>query len=265
MRFKEFSTSYNNYKLKECCKLITKGTTPHEFTSSGINFVKIDSINGVLLDNKKFSFISEKTHIGELKRSILKENDILLAIAGATVGKHCIVQKNDLPANTNQALSIIRTNDKLLPKYLLSIFDTSFIPDYIRMVCASSAQPNLNLEQVGNMNLFIPTIQEQIRIVKFMDLINNQIDTQSKIIEDLELFKKGIWNYIYLTKSSDWKCVKLSDILCERKDFALKEDEFIHATLSKDGIFAKTDRYDRDFLVTNDEKEYKITRLNDIC
>ena len=77
MRFKEFSTSYNNYKLKECCKLITKGTTPHEFTSSGINFVKIDSINGVLLDNKKFSFISEKTHIGELKRSILKENDIL--------------------------------------------------------------------------------------------------------------------------------------------------------------------------------------------
>ena len=71
--------------------------------------------------------------------------------------------------------------------------------------------------------------------------------------------------YIFLTKTSDWKCVKLSEILCERKDFALKGDKFIHATLSKDGIFAKTDRYDRDFLVTNDEKEYKITRLNDIC
>ena len=114
-------------------------------------------------------------------------------------------------------------------------------------------------------NLYLPNAIEQEKIGVFLTLIDQRIDTQSKIIEDLELFKKGIWNYIYLTKSSDWKCVKLSDILCERKDFALKGDEFIHATLSKDGIFAKTDRYDRDFLVTNDEKEYKITRLNDIC
>ena len=114
-------------------------------------------------------------------------------------------------------------------------------------------------------NLYLPNAIEEEKIGVFLTLIDQRIDTQNKIIEDLELFKKGIWNYIYLTKSSDWKCVKLSDILCERKDFALKGDEFIHATLSKDGIFAKTDRYDRDFLVTNDEKEYKITRLNDIC
>ena len=114
-------------------------------------------------------------------------------------------------------------------------------------------------------NLYIPNAIEQQKIATFLSLIDKRIDTQSKIIEDLELFKKGIWNYIYLIKSNDWECVKLSNVLCERKDFALKGDEFIHATLSKDGIFAKTNRYDRDFLVTNNEKQYKITRLNDIC
>ena len=129
----------------------------------------------------------------------------------------------------------------------------------------ASSVPSLSSSTIENIKIFISNTNEQKKIADFLSLIDQRINTQSKIIEDLELFKKGIWNYIYLTKSSDWKCVKLSDILCERKDFALKEDGFIHATLSKDGIFAKTDRYDRDFLVTNDEKEYKITRLNDIC
>ena len=129
----------------------------------------------------------------------------------------------------------------------------------------ASGVPSLSSSTIENIKIFIPNTDEQKRIADFLSLIDQRIDTQSKIIEDLELLKKGIWNYIYLTKSSDWKCVKLLDILCERKDFALKGDKFIHVTLSKDGIFAKTDRYDRDFLVTNDEKEYKITRLNDIC
>ena len=106
---------------------------------------------------------------------------------------------------------------------------------------------------------------EQSKISTFIDLLDQRIETQSKIIEDFETLKKGIWNHIYLTKSQDWECVKLSNILKERKDFALKNDEYVHATLSKEGIFAKTERYDRDFLVTSEEKEYKITHLNDIC
>lgn len=57
----------------------------------------------------------------------------------------------------------------------------------------------------------------------------------------------------------------LNDILFERKEYSQKDDGFEHVTLSKDGILSKSERYNRDFLVKDEEKEYKITKLNDIC
>lgn len=62
-----------------------------------------------------------------------------------------------------------------------------------------------------------------------------------------------------------WKVLELSSILKERNEFAEKDGSFEHATLSKDGIFGKTARYDRDFLVSTENKKYKVTHINDLC
>ena len=51
----------------------------------------------------------------------------------------------------------------------------------------------------------------------------------------------------------------------ERNEFAEKDGSFEHTTLSKDGIFGKTARYDRDFLVSTENKKYKVTHINDLC
>ena len=65
--------------------------------------------------------------------------------------------------------------------------------------------------------------------------------------------------------SSNWRKVKLSNILKEYSELHVKDNSIIHATLSKEGIYPKTDRYDRDFLVKDEEKKYKVSHLNDIC
>jgi len=57
----------------------------------------------------------------------------------------------------------------------------------------------------------------------------------------------------------------LKDILLERKEYSEKGKEYKHVTLSKEGIVDKTERYNRDFLVKDENKKYKITHLNDIC
>ena len=51
----------------------------------------------------------------------------------------------------------------------------------------------------------------------------------------------------------------------ERKSYAEKDGTYPHATLSKEGIYGKTERYDRDFLVSTENKEYKITLKDDLC
>lgn len=114
--------SFKLTPLSELCKLITKGTTPttlgKNFTNSGINFIKVESIlENHSFNREKFSYINKTTNF-ILKRSILHSGDILFTIAG-TLGRFALVDDSILPANTNQAVAIIRVNkDKILPEYL---------------------------------------------------------------------------------------------------------------------------------------------------
>ena len=62
-----------------------------------------------------------------------------------------------------------------------------------------------------------------------------------------------------------WKETALSSVLTERNEYAEKDGTYEHATLSKDGIYGKTARYDRDFLVSTENKKYKVTHLGDLC
>ena len=78
---------------------------------------------------------------------------------------------------------------------------------------------------------------------------------------------KGICNNYFEKLSVQEKAnlIRLSDVLKERNEYSSKDGKFIHGTLSKDGIFPKTGRWDRDFLVKQEDKKYKVTHLDDIC
>src|ERR1035437_159782 len=105
-------TDWKEYNLGELTTVVTKGTTPTGslFTNEGINYIKSEAIgyNGKI-NNSTFAFISRETH-QKLKRSQLQKDDILFSMAGIYLGKSAIVTEDLLPANTNQALAIIRLN-----------------------------------------------------------------------------------------------------------------------------------------------------------
>lgn len=68
-----------------------------------------------------------------------------------------------------------------------------------------------------------------------------------------------------ISSSGKWSKYQLSSILKERRAYCEKNGDYIHATLAKDGVYEKTERYDRDYLVSSDDKKYKITHKWDIC
>lgn len=136
-------------KLVDISELITKGTTPttmgYEFIDEGINFLKIECFkeDGTFLRDK-VAHISEECN-EKLKRSQLKSGDILFSIAGA-IGRVAIVDKNMLPANTNQALAIIRICDEEV-----------FLP-YIKLVLTSQVvkkQFEKKKQGVAQLNLYL--------------------------------------------------------------------------------------------------------------
>lgn len=105
---------------------------------------------------------------------------------------------------------------------------------------------------------------EQQQIIDMLLKWDKVIELQEKLIEKLELQKKALMQKL-LKPKEEWKPVPLKKILKERKTYSTKGQEYIHVTLSKQGICDKTDQYERDFLVTSENKGYKITKLNDLC
>src|SRR5437762_5553969 len=104
---------WKQVKLGEICQRITKGTTPTtvggRFTDIGINFIKVESITGDgRIDQQNVAHIDDTTN-ALLERSILQRDDILFTIAG-TIGRVARVDEKVLPANTNQAVAIVRPN-----------------------------------------------------------------------------------------------------------------------------------------------------------
>ena len=155
--------------LRDFCITITKGTTPttygFSFENSGIKFIRSENITESRVITPPSLYISADTN-EKLKRSILQEKDIIMSIAGAYLGKLALITKFDLPANTNQAVAIIRTNkDKLNPVYLYYYLSSYKIQNYIYNVNAQSAQPNINLQQIGNIEISLPSLQYQQHIV----------------------------------------------------------------------------------------------------
>lgn len=223
MRFPGFTEEWEVTKLGELSELITKGTTPKKFISEGIKFIKIECFDGDKINMQKCLFIDEYVHKKELKRSILKENDLLFAIAGATIGKVNIVTEEILPANTNQALAIIRLKKNENSKFIYQILKSNIIQKYIKDNISVGAQPNLNLEQMNSFSFYNPLFSEQEKIATFLSLIDDRIQTQNKIIEQLKTLILCFRNQIFSQKIrfknengtdfSEWNEVKIGEIL----------------------------------------------------
>lgn len=209
-------------KLEDITLVITKGTTPttygYDFVEEGVNFIKIESINdvnGTLVENT-FSKITEECH-KKLARSILQDEDILFAIAGATVGKCALVNKENLPANTNQALAIIRIDNNVNRRFIFHQLRSQIIQDKITNLKTNTAQPNLNLNQIGNFQVVVPPLKEQQKIAEILSTVDAQIDDTDKLIEKTKELKKGLMQRL-LTKGighTEFKMTEIGDIPVE--------------------------------------------------
>ena len=122
-------------------------------------------------------------------------------------------------------------------------------------------------EKIKNINIELPTINEQEKVSKLLELLNRKIELQQRKIEALKIYKKGLSQKLFksIKFDKDSKKIKISNFLKERKIYSEKGLEYPHVTLSKYGIYDKTSRYNRDFLVMSEDKKYKITYLNDLC
>ena len=146
--------------LGELCTTVTKGTTPttlkKQFVQQGINFVKAESIlDDHSIDFGKLAYIDDDTN-ALLSRSVIQASDIIFTIAG-TLGRFAFVSEDLLPANTNQAVAIIRADtSKINPVTLYSLFVGGLHSDFYTKNIQQAVQANLSLMVIKALPVCLP-------------------------------------------------------------------------------------------------------------
>lgn len=125
---------------------------------------------------------------------LLKDGDILFARTGATVGKSYVV--NNLKEKAIYASYLIRvqTNHYVLPAFVKYFFESGFYWEQVLGNSVGIGQPNVNGTILSNLELPIPPIMEQKRIVK-------ELGEWLSIIDKIEESKGRIQKVISLAKS----------------------------------------------------------------
>ncbi len=164
----EAKEEWEEVTIGDLCAIVTKGTTPKSFTTLGVNFIKAESLsgNGAFIKNK-FAYISEEVHFNSLKRSVLQKGDLLFSIAG-TIGRVAIVTEDILPANTNQALAILRPREINYSNFIYCILKSSLFQGMVDSKVVHAVQPNLSLGEISNSSLRLP---KKLVLNQFVDLI----------------------------------------------------------------------------------------------
>ena len=221
-------------QLSEIAEFITKGTTPttlgYEFQEEGVNFLKIECFdeNGDFVESKA-THISNECH-ERLKRSQLKSGDILFSIAGV-IGRVASVTEDMLPANTNQALAIIRISDEqvYLP-YVKLILTSPIVIEQFGKKKQGVAQLNLSLKDISEFSIPLPSKKEQIELAELFTKIINVISKRKEELKALDDIIKARFVEMFgdpITNPKEWKMVELGKLTTIGSSKRIFEKEYV--------------------------------------
>ena len=200
MRFPEFCGEWEKHTIGELAIKVGSGVTPKGgetvYKKEGHPFVRSQNVGlGVLL-LEDIAYIDDTTHIRQ-KNTELQIDDVLLNITGASIGRSAVVNEQIAGGNVNQHVCIIRTKDNLVSPFLCNFLLSNYGQKQIDSFQAGGNRQGLNFEQIKSIKIGIPCLKEQSKIAKTLQLLDERIATQNKIIEKLESLIKGLNNSLY--------------------------------------------------------------------
>lgn len=102
---------------------------------------------------------------------LLKQDDIILARTGATVGANKHI-KQDISSVYNNGLIRLKIKDKFVPYYIYLVMQTDSFGNYIQGVsCGTSAQPNLQIRDLLKYDFKVHSVEDQQHIVDIREKI----------------------------------------------------------------------------------------------
>ena len=209
-------------KMIDVCEKIGSGATPRggkeSYCNEGISLVRSQNI----LD---FTFSSDGlAHINDIQAQKLsnvevQEDDVLLNITGDSVARACMMDPSFLPARVNQHVAIVRgKSDKVVSSFIL--YFLQWQKDYLLQLASAGATRNaLTKGMIEQLEINLPSLSGQKKIVAILDSIQHKIQLNQKINDNLQqqaetLFKAWFIDFAPFdgVKPDNWEAYTLGEV-----------------------------------------------------
>lgn len=185
---KAFEGEFEEVKLKEITTKIGSGSTPKggnsNYKTSGIPLIRSLNIHFEYIKFKDLAFIDDD-QAEKLKNVIVYENDVLLNITGASIGRVNLAPKEFDGGRVNQHVSIIRLKeDKAIPKFIKYYIQSSKVQDYINDENYGVTRQALTKGMIEDLLVPAITLEEQAQIVKEIEARLSVCDAVEQQIKD---------------------------------------------------------------------------------
>ncbi|MGH4121714.1 MAG: restriction endonuclease subunit S [Clostridium sp.] len=216
--------------IDKVSEFVGSGVTPKGgqsvYKAEGIPFIRSQNVypQGLFLNN--IAYIDEEQN-EKMKRTKIQDEDILLNITGASIGRCTLVPIGFGRGNVNQHVCIIRTTDKTNPQYISICLNSEIGKKQIDSFNGGSSREGLNFQQVRGIKLPMPILIEQQKISLILSSVDEKIENTDKLIEKSKELKKGLMQRL-LTKGighdrfkdtetgripEEWEVRKMKDII----------------------------------------------------
>jgi type I restriction enzyme S subunit len=167
-----------------------------EYTDSGVPLVRISNLDfkgNLTLEDIKY--ISEDKAL-EIQRSRIKLNDIIIGKTGATIGKSGLNDKIEYGIISSSCLKISVDENKLLPHFFKYYVTSANFQNIILQTASGSTRDTINITPMANLEVVIPTKEEQTKIAQYLDhktaTIDQLIQQKEKLIELLKEKRQAV-------------------------------------------------------------------------
>lgn len=162
-----------------------------DFIDSGVPFIKSEMIEEENLNSKSVMYISPEVHQA-LKKSWVYPGNVLYSKIGSALGNALVYDGRFGICNSNAAVAKIDLDEKIaLSNYIVMVLNSSETRLRLKQSIVSLL-PRLNLTDISNFEIRLPSIPEQLRMIEVRQGLLDEIKNEKTRLEKLQKLKTGL-------------------------------------------------------------------------
>lgn len=221
MRFPEFSGEWEDCSIQDYGEVVTGNTPPTSHAEYYENGTYLWASPADLGINKNITGTKTKLSLSGFKKTRnIPKGSVLVTCIGSTIGKMGMATET---MSSNQQINSIVVNNKSNCDFVYYAICRTF-PRYLAEV-GVQAVPILSKSNFEKLPNYTTCREEQDKIGYFLNLLDERIATQNKIIEDLKKLKSAIVES--LLNCSHFDKIKLGDVGSYIRGLTYSNDELV--------------------------------------